>query len=110
MPQAMLAHEAMVALLGLAGRCCPDSIETAELVCQVHFSAALVRAEEALLARHERGASGLGLDRERRDVRECHVEGDLHRGDVASGLGQQVTALQGGHQPGGQDFGIGVPP
>ena len=44
MPEAMLSHEAMVALLGLAGRCCPNSIETAELVCQVHFSTALVGA------------------------------------------------------------------
>jgi hypothetical protein len=37
MPEAVLSNEAMVALLGLPGRCCPDSIETVELVCQVHF-------------------------------------------------------------------------
>jgi hypothetical protein len=37
----MLANEAMGALLGLAGRCSADSIETAKLVCQVHFGFAL---------------------------------------------------------------------
>ena len=57
MPEAMLSNEAMVALLGLAGRCSPDSIEAAKLVCQVLFPIALVRSQGRLPHPHKRGSA-----------------------------------------------------
>jgi hypothetical protein len=51
----MLSNEAMGALLGLAGRCSPDSIETAELVCRVLFLIALGRCRGRLPHPRERG-------------------------------------------------------
>jgi hypothetical protein len=55
MPEAMLSNEAMGALLGLAGRCSSESIETAKLVCQVLFAIVLGRCRGRLPHPHERG-------------------------------------------------------
>jgi hypothetical protein len=55
MPEAMLSNEAMGALLGLAGRCSPNSTETAKPVYRVLFAIALVRCPGRLPHPHERG-------------------------------------------------------